>query len=202
MEKENATRQCIVSGARAPKDELLRFVIGPEQDVVADVEGKLPGRGIWVRADREMLNTAIEKNLFAKAARARVRVPDGLADQVERLLSRRCLNLIGLARRAGQAVAGFEKARAYLGGARAGLLLAASDGGPSGRAKIRALAPAAPVLEIFSGDELGAAVGQQRAVHMVIAPGRLCDGILRDAGRLAGFRGALAHRGGTGAEAS
>ena len=183
-------RRCIVSGAVKSKDELLRFVIGPDGQVVPDIEGRLPGRGFWLSARRDMLEKACARNLFAKSARTDVRIGADLIDQVERLLTRRCLDLIGLARRAGQAVAGHDRAREWVKGGRCGVLLAAADGAPGGRAKMRAFATGVPVVEVFSGAELGAAAGRERAVHMVVAPGKLAVGLVREAARLAGFRAA------------
>lgn len=187
-EHDEPHRRCIVSGATRPVSEMVRFVIGPERDVVPDVDGTLPGRGLWLSATRDMLNTACARKSFARAARAQVVVPDGLTDRVEHLLARRCLNIIGLARRAGTVVAGFEKVRSWLGSGNPGLMLAAADGAANGRAKLRALAPDAVLLDLFSGSELGSAVGRDRVVHMVIAPGGLANSLRREAGRLAGFR--------------
>ncbi|MBT5309011.1 MAG: DUF448 domain-containing protein, partial [Rhodospirillaceae bacterium] len=107
-------RRCIVSGEMRPKAEMLRFVVAPDGDVVADIEEKLPGRGFWLSADRDVIHTASARNLFAKAARAKANAPDDLADRVEALLARRCLDQIGLARRAGIAVAGFGKVESWL----------------------------------------------------------------------------------------
>ena len=106
-----------------------------------------------------MVNTACAKGLFAKATRRRVAVPADLADLVERQLTRRCLDLVGLARRAGQAVAGYEKARQWLLAGKAGVVLAAADGAPASRGKIGALAPELPEIDLFSGEELGAVWG-------------------------------------------
>ena len=183
---ETGLRRCLVSGAVLPKERMLRFVVGPDGTVVADVEGRLPGRGLWLRSHRNMVNTACAKNLFAKAARARVIVPADLADRVEGLLARRCLDLIGLARRAGQAVTGFERVRGWVHAGKAGLVLAAADGSVRGRAKLRALER--PTVELFRGAELGAALGRPRAVHVALAPGRLADRLVREARRLREFR--------------
>jgi len=135
-----------------------------------------------------MVNTACARNMFAKAARARVEIPDGLADRLEDLLAARCLNTIGLARRAGAAVAGYEKVRLWLRDNRPGLLLAAADGAADGRAKVAALAPQTPVLALFGAEEQGRALGRERVVHAVIAPGGLADRLAQEAHRLAGFR--------------
>jgi predicted RNA-binding protein YlxR (DUF448 family) len=191
-------RRCIASGAVKDKGVLLRFVIDPLGQVVPDVDERLPGRGIWVSANRQMLKKACEKNLFARAARAQVTVPADLVDRVEGLLVRRCLDTIGLARRAGQAVSGYERVSEWLRAGRGGVLLAAADGAPAACAKMRAAGPDVPVVELFSGDELGMTAGRERTVHLVIAPGKLAQGIRREAARLSGFRGGRAQRAHTG----
>ena len=186
-EQGRPMRRCIVSGAVRPKDEMVRFVVHPSGEIVADVEERLPGRGFWLSADRDVLMKAGAKHMFAKAARRSVRVPDNFADHVEGALVRRCLSLVGLARRAGQAVVGYEKSREWLKSGRAGIVVAASDGSAAGRAKLQALAGGVPIA-VLRADELGAAAGRDRAVHMVVSPGRLADSLKREAGRLAGFR--------------
>lgn len=186
-EQGRPMRRCIVSGTVRPKDEMVRFVVGPSGEIVADVEERLPGRGFWLSADRDVLMKAGAKHMFAKAARRSVRVPDNFADQVEGALVRRCLSLVGLARRAGQAVIGYEKSREWLKSGRAGIVIAASDGSAAGRAKLEALASGVPIA-VLRADELGAAAGRDRAVHMVVSPGRLADSLKREARRLAGFR--------------
>lgn len=185
---EGSLRRCIVSGAVRPPEQMVRFVVGPDGCVVPDVDRSLPGRGIWLSAARDVVNTAVAKKLFAKAARARVTAPDDLADRVEAMLARRCLELLGLARRAGQAVAGYEKVRAQLQAGQGALLLEASDGAAGGIGKIRALAPELPLVTLFDAAALGAALGREAAVHVVVAPGRLAQRLLHEAARLAGFR--------------
>lgn len=181
-------RRCIVTGTVKSPELMVRFVIGPDGAVVPDTEGNLPGRGIWLSAARDVVNTAVAKKLFAKAARTRVSTPDDLADRIEALLARRCLELLGLARRAGQAVAGYEKVRAALQSGKVALLLEAADGAAGGRDKIEALAPGLPVVALFDSGVLGAALGRENAVHVAVTPGRLAERLLREASRLAGFR--------------
>lgn len=181
-------RRCIVTGQRRDPEEMVRFVVSPDGEVVPDVAAVLPGRGIWLSASRDVVNTAVGKRLFAKAARARVTVPEDLAGRVEALLLRRCLDLLGLARRAGQAVGGFEKVKSELAAGRVGLLLTARDAGPHGRAKMRGPATGLPVVELFESGELGAALGRDVVVHAAVARGKLARRILHESGRLAGFR--------------
>jgi predicted RNA-binding protein YlxR (DUF448 family) len=189
-EPSGPLRRCIATRAVQPKGSLLRFVVGPDGTVVPDLENRLPGRGLWLTPRRDIVAAAARKNLFAKAARSPVRVPPDLPEQVERLLARRCLDLVGLSRRAGQAVAGFEKVRGWIGSGRAGILLAASDGAAEGSRKLRASAPDLPVIELFSSAELAAALGRgSTTVHAAVAPGGFADRLAAEAGRLAGMRG-------------
>ncbi len=181
-------RRCIATGAFRPRSEMVRFVAAPGGRIVADVDESLPGRGLWLSAARDMVHTASRKGLFAKAAGEKVSVPEDLAGEVEGLLARRCLNLIGLARRAGQMAGGFEKVRAWIGNGKGGLIIAAADAGLSGRRKVRALAPDLPVIDLFEGAELGGALGRERLVHGVVRPGKIADRLLEETGRLRGFR--------------
>lgn len=185
------SRRCIATGTVRPKGELLRFVVSPTGEVVPDVERRLPGRGIWLSARRDVVNTAVTKRLFAKAARRAVTVPEDLADRLERLLCRRCLDAISLARRAGQAVCGFEKVKAELKGGRAAVLVEARDAAEDGKCKMRALASGLPVVELFDAVELGSPFGRDQSVHVALTPGGLARRLVEEAGLLAGFRHGL-----------
>lgn len=192
---EGPLRRCFVTGTVRPKAELVRFVVGPDGRIVPDVAQRLPGRGLWLTARRDIVATALTKRLFARAARQSVSVDDGLADRVEALLAQRCCDVIGLARRAGQAVMGFTKVEAALAASKAAVLTAASDGAADGRGKLRALARGLPLVECLTGAELGAAFGRDYVVHAALMPGGLAETLLAEAARLAGFRGAPEERG-------
>lgn len=181
-------RRCIVTRESKPTTALVRFVASPDGLIVPDLTESLPGRGIWVTADRESVEAAMAKKLFARATRRQVTVPAGLADQVAAQLLRRCLDLIGLARRGGGAVAGFEKVRAFLSKRTAGLLLAAADGAEDGRGKIERLGGGLPVARALRRQELGQAFGRDQAVHAVVASGKIADQLEVASRRLSGFR--------------
>jgi uncharacterized protein len=181
-------RRCLVTGESRAKAELLRFVVAPDDKLVADVAGRLPGRGLWLTARRDIVAAAVTKRLFARAARQAVIIEDGLADRVEALLAQRCRDHIGLARRAGQAVMGFVKVQAALTAGKVGVLVAAVDGAADGRGKLKAAAPGLPLVECLTAAELGAAFGREHVVHAALAAGRLAAMLVADATRLAGFR--------------
>jgi uncharacterized protein len=181
-------RRCLVTRDCRPPGQLLRFVLDPEGRVQPDVDARLPGRGMWLSADRNVLNKAVAGNLFARTARAPARVAPDLVEQVESLLARRALATLGLARRAGQVALGFDQVRPWLRCGAAAVLVAARDGAADGRRKLRRLAPELPLVVAFASAELGAALGRESVVHVAVAPGGLAQRLLQDVERLAGFR--------------
>ncbi len=183
-------RRCIVSHECLPKERLIRFVVDPQGTLLPDLEGQLPGRGLWLQARRDVVETACARGSFAKAARAAVKVPPALAESIEALLRRRCLDIIGLARRAGQLAAGAVQVRAWLDEGRAAVLVEAIDGAAGGRAKLLGSGGRLPLVALFTARELGAALGREQVVHVTLGPGALARRLLAEASRLAGFTAA------------
>ncbi len=135
-------RKCIVTGEVREEAHLIRFAVSPDGDVVPDIAAKLPGRGIWVGADRATLERAIAKNLFSKAAKANVAADADLADRVEHLIAQRMIGDLGMARRSGAIVTGFDQvARALESAVPPAVLMEASDGAADGRRKIFGMPP-------------------------------------------------------------
>ena len=59
-------RRCIVTRESLPEPRLIRFVLAPDGRVVPDLARKLPGRGLWLSARRDIVDRACAGNLFAK----------------------------------------------------------------------------------------------------------------------------------------
>jgi len=190
--REGPERRCIVTGASQPAAGLVRFVVGPEGLVVPDVAGRLPGRGIWVAAERAALDRAVAKKLFARAARAPVTLPEGLVALVEAQLAQRLVELVSLARKGGAAVCGYEKTRDALikglAGRPAAVLLQASDGSLRERARLRPPEGSDAPVTVLSAAELGMAFGRERVIHAALAAGGLATRVVEEAARLAGVR--------------
>ena len=129
-------RRDLVSGEVMPEDRLVRFVAGPEGVVTPDVSRKLPGRGLWVAATREAIDQAAKKGGFSRSAKAKLTAPPDLADQVEKLLKTRLLAGLGLARRAGDLILGYEKTAQAIEQGKTAWLVEAADGAQDGRRKL------------------------------------------------------------------
>ena len=185
-------RRDIVTGEVMPEERLIRFVADPAGTVVPDLAAKLPGRCVWVAADRASVEAAARKGLFSRSAKTKLNAPSDLADQVDRLLATRALNGLGLAKRAGQLISGYEKVAAALGAGKAAWLVEASDGAADGRRKILGAArksPRAPqLIGTWSASELGLALGGENVIHTAFLAGRGADRWTFDVLRLSGFR--------------
>jgi predicted RNA-binding protein YlxR (DUF448 family) len=186
--RDEPERRCIVTGARQTKPGLIRFVLAPDGAVVPDIAGKLPGRGLWVSADRAALAKAAKSGAFARAAKAPARAPEDLVDAVDAALARRLVDLISLARKAGAAVAGFEKVKSWLETERARVLLQASDGSGRGKSQLRPPPGEGSFFEVLKASELGLAFGREHVIHAALAAGGLTEHIREDAMRLSGVR--------------
>ncbi len=181
-------RRCIATGEVQPKGGMIRFVVGPEGEILPDLLEKLPGKGIWVVADREALALVVKKRLFSRAARSPVTVSDTLPDEIERQLVRRVIELLALARKAGQAVAGYEKVKSWLDTGEAEILFQASDGSARGKTKLRPPEGEETYVGALTAQELGLAFGREHVIHAALATGGLTRRVVEEAARLSGLR--------------
>ncbi len=167
---------------------MLRFVAGPGSDLVFDALATLPGRGMWLSADAIVLEQAIKRGVFARAAKTPVRIPPDLRSRIEMTLRQRLTDLLGLARRSGNAISGFEKGREWLLSGKAGLIVQAEDGSAEERARFIG-GNKIPVVTVPSAAALGKIFGRDHTVHVAIAGGTLARMIEVAAARLAGVAG-------------
>jgi uncharacterized protein len=177
-EETGPERTCVATRAVRPANELIRFVVGPGDELVPDLKRKLPGRGVWVTASRGAVEDAVRKKAFARSLKASVKVGPGLADDIERLLARDARDSLSIANKAGQVVAGFAKVEAAIGRGVAGVLHA-SDAAADGVRKIsqalrRRYADKADTIAVataLDSSELGLALGRSHVIHAALLEG-------------------------------
>ena len=183
-------RRCIVTRASHPKDGLIRFVVAPDGMLTPDLAETLPGRGIWVTAKREAIETARAKKLFGRAARSAVTVPEDLCARLESMLTERCIAILGLLNRAGELSVGMMRVSEWLRAGKVSILMTAADSNGRDAGELRRQARGAQQVDVLRGEELGRAVGRDHVVHAAAAAGRLAQTLAREAGRLSGIRAA------------
>jgi len=190
-------RRCVVTRESGPRDRLIRFVVAPDGMLTPDLAENLPGRGLWISASRQVVSSPGVAKAVSRAAKQRVTLPDDLVGLLERLLVARCQNLLGLARRSGATATGFGAVRDAVVSDQASLLLTARDSvGRDGRELAhRAKTRPVRVWTVLDAEELGAALGRERQVHVAVAAGPLADRLDRDLQRLAGFRASASDAG-------
>jgi len=174
-----AERTCVATRAVRPVGELIRFVIGPQGEVVPDLKARLPGRGVWVSAARNAVALAVKRKSFARAFRREVVVPAELAARVEDLLARAALDALAMAGKAGQAVSGFTKVEEALRQDHIMGIVHASDAAPDGIRKIGQILrqthgagpDSIPVITAFMSAQLDLALGRPNVIHAALLAG-------------------------------
>jgi len=180
-------RRCIVTRETLPMERLIRFCVAPDGTLVPDLAHKLPGRGIWVTADRETIAQACEKNLFTKAARRKVVCPENIDELIMTLFVKRLQNLLGVAKKAGLVTAGFEKVAEALRKGQANCLIEAIDAAEDGKEKLARLSDGIPVIQVLTADQAAQALGTGTCVHAALKSGGVSDLFVAEARRFAAY---------------
>ncbi|WP_417450381.1 DUF448 domain-containing protein [Kordiimonas sp.] len=193
-------RRCILNHEARPESELVRLALAPDGTMVPDVAARLPGRGMWVSVDGAALADAVKDGKLAKAASRSLKttvrreaVPEDLVEMIDRLMTRRCLDRLGLEQRAGNLVTGFDKIKAALtkkGAGKPALVVAATDGAEDGRRKIKAaVGMDVPTVSLFDREALSNALGRENVVHVLLMTSGGTEMLKADLGRLIRLRG-------------
>lgn len=185
--KNEEERKCIVDGVVKDKGELLRFTIAPDNTIVPDFKKKLPGRGIFVSNSKKALQTAIEKGLFSKSAQKKVNADSQLLDLVEKILRKKGLDSISLAKKAGVLITGFEKVKEALKKDKVAFILEAKDAGDDGHAKMVYLAKDLEVFVLYDVEELDKALDRVNTVHIAFLKSEMAKMVHNEFKRLQTF---------------
>ena len=185
--KKETTRKCIATGEILNKEDLLRFVVLNDNMVVPDFKKKLPGKGIYVKNAKSLLEKAINNNLFGKALKKSVKANNELVLQVESILYKQALNSISLARKAGVMVSGMDKVKEVLKKNNAAFLLEAQDAGTDGHNKILSLAKNLEVFNLFKIEELDKELAKDNTVHLAFIKSAMSNSVRETFVRLTSF---------------
>ena len=174
-------RMCAVRREVRPNDELIRFVVSPQGEVIPDLKRKLPGRGLWISASRRTVAEAVRRNQFSKGFKRQVRAAATLPADTEVLLVRSCTEALAMCAKAGQVVAGFSKVEGALGHGQTAALIHASDGAADGIRKLDAIAGHRsvnlgesgdfPIVTVLTSEQLDLALGRSNVIHAALLAG-------------------------------
>ncbi|MBF0160921.1 MAG: DUF448 domain-containing protein [Magnetococcales bacterium] len=161
--QEDGVRSCAVTRQHRPKKALLRFVQDAQGGWTADLNGRLPGRGLYV--------VPTPANLRALAKRW------GMLGEVEGLLQRvgsglvaRFLDGLGLARRSGSLRRGLRDVSEAVQGGERPILVLAADTAIHTRQKVAQLIhryTLEDVWELLDREQLGLACGNNGPVAVL-----------------------------------
>ncbi|MET3842485.1 RNA-binding protein [Bradyrhizobium sp. OAE829] len=180
-DKSATMRMCAVTREVRPIDELIRFVVSPQGEVVPDLKRKLPGRGLWVSASRRTVAEAVRRNQFSRGFKRDIRAAATLPADTEALLVRSCTEALAMVAKAGQVVSGFSKVEGALRDGEAQALIHASDGAADGIRKLDAIvrqkrgnadeSAEFPIVNVLTSAELDLALGRSNVIHAALLAG-------------------------------
>ncbi|MBP02730.1 MAG: hypothetical protein CMM25_07965 [Rhodospirillaceae bacterium] len=174
---DKSLRTCLVTRQTMPKAGLLRFVVSPEETLVFDGLKRLPGRGLWVTANNHVISQAISARIFEKITKTKLIIPSNLMEIITGFFRNKCLQKIGLCKKAGVMAIGFQKVSIQISSIGTVCLLEAKDGAPDGRRKMTALTKKASIIDFFDRAELSRAVGVEDAVHIGLTSNKITDAL-------------------------
>jgi hypothetical protein len=191
-----AERFCAATGAVRPVSEMIRFVVSPDGEVVADLKRRLPGRGMWITATRQALRAAINRKVFGRAFKREAKIAPDMIEATERLMQQAALAALAIAHKAGKVAIGFAKAEQALDRVRIAALIHAADGAPDGARKLDGAlrrrddvdAWEIPIIDAFTSAQLDLALGRSNVIHAALLAGRESDTFIARAGLLDRFR--------------
>lgn len=193
---EGSERTCAVTRAHRTPEEMIRFVLDPEGNVIPDLKRKLPGRGVWVTATRGYVAEAVKRSVFAKGFRRPVVVNPDLPEIIEKSLEKDLVQSLSLANKAGMVAAGTFQVEKALANDDISVLIQAADGSRDGVRKIRHLATrtalepeSLEILDFLDSEQIGLALGRASVVHAALRRGPVTQALMARARRLASFRG-------------
>lgn len=199
-------RTCIVSRQTFDPQELIRFVAGPDGQVVPDLKRQLPGRGCWVKAERALVDQAAKRKLFARALKKDVKAGPELSALVEQLLVKDVAGMMNLARKAGQFITGAMKVDNAVRTGEALAVFHATDAAPDGVRKIDQARKAWRLgtdaeeeissFRLFTTAEMEDLMGQNAFIHAAALAGQAGEGVVKRATMLETYR----HGGPSGAD--
>ena len=82
--KKIPMRSCVVTKEKLPKGELLRIVKTPEGNVIADVSGKLNGRGAYIKKDITVLEKAKKSKVLERILE--VEISDEVYEKISEII--------------------------------------------------------------------------------------------------------------------
>jgi predicted RNA-binding protein YlxR (DUF448 family) len=189
-----AERFCVATRAVQPVEHMIRFVIAPNGEAVADLKQKLPGRGVWVSATRSALHQAVKTNAFARGFRRNVRLAGDLVPRTERLLENAALDALAVARKAGSVAMGFGQVETALKRDVVIALLHAAEAAPDGVKKLDSAirqtgkSESVRIIRILTTSQLDLALGRPNVIHAALLAGRASETFMARLRRLERFR--------------
>ncbi len=187
-------RTCLVHRVSLPTNQMLRFVLDPDNIVTPDLKGNLPGRGVWITAERKNIDLAVKKALFSRGFKQDAKTDEKLGERVDMLLEASVLQALSLAQKSGLVTVGLEKVLEVTAKKGLGALFFASDGSAGSIGKVKSKlryndrAADIEIHQSLRSEQLDLAFGRTNVIHAALRDGGITELCLKNTRRLERFR--------------
>ena len=83
--KKIPMRSCVVTREKCEKRDLIRIVRTPEGEIKIDLNGKMNGRGAYIKKDVTVVDKARKSKVLER--HLEVNVPDTIYDELKKIIS-------------------------------------------------------------------------------------------------------------------
>ncbi len=185
-EQDNNIRTCVATKQKMDKNQMLRFaVLENEGIVVPDFNKKLSSRGVYVIPSKKAVEIAVNKQLFIRSLRQKVKHEKSLPDVVEELLKKNALSAISIAKKAGALIVGLDNIKKEKNNI--AFFIEANDAGLDGRKKVEAMAKEKQIFCLYNTEELEQALGLINCVHLAVRHSQMSKNVFECLYKLKNF---------------
>ena len=192
LSPKSPIRTCIISGRSLPQSQLIRLVASEAGEILPDISGKLPGRGVWVTADRAIVSQATTTKHGTKRLGQALGgdIPPNLMARIETMLVTRCQQILGIGRRGGLVIGGGGAIKAAKNSPSIDWLIIASDASPREASAMRASTRPQHQCVALHSSEIGPVFGRESLVFAAsfVSSSRYSQSLAKELRRLDGMR--------------
>lgn len=190
-------RSCILTRQPGDRGQLLRFAASHNNELIPDINNKLPGRGCWLTATRQAVISAMKLGSFNKSFKKEMLIDPNLPDLIDALLKKSILGSLALARKSGAIVHGSTKVINHIKTGKVLAVLHNIDAAEDGKRKIEQAIFARQrlyelekihIFSLFTNDEVQIVFGRGNITHIAILNDNKTRGLINRINRLHYYR--------------
>ena len=176
---------CSVTKKMYPSENMIRFVLFPDNKYTIDLNYEFQGKEFFIFASKSTL--ARIKDFVGDIYEKEPQV-ENLVTRIDSIIVKRIVSLIALARKSGNLIFGFERVKMALKSGDSDILFHANNGSPKELKRIKPRSVRLILVSLFSSSELGKVFNRDNVAHSCVLKGGLAKSLILDVKKLEGIQ--------------